>query len=61
MKLLGFFLIFVTCYNFEQGYFSLKDIAIFLLGLLLVCGKPVFEHLFFIQREKVRAQYRSRR
>ena len=61
MKLLGFFLIFVTCYNFEQGYFSLKDIAIFLLGFLLVFGKPVFEHLFFIQREKVRAQYRSRR
>ena len=60
MKLLGFFLIFLTCYNFEQGYFSLKDIAIFLLGLLLVFGKPVFEHLFFIQREKVRAQYRSR-
>jgi membrane-bound ClpP family serine protease len=61
MKLLGFFLIFLTCYHFEQGYFTLKDIAIFLIGLLLVCGKPMFEHLFFIEREKVRAQYRSRR
>jgi len=32
----------------------------FFLGLLLLCGKPLFDHFFFAQREKVRAQYRSK-
>jgi len=61
MKWLGFLLIFLSCYNFEQGAFSAKLILIFLLGLLMVCGKPLFEHLFFVERQKVRAQYRSKR
>jgi hypothetical protein len=33
---------------------------LFLLGLLMVCGKPLMEHLFFVEREKVRSQYRYR-
>ena len=61
MKWLGFFLIFVSCYNFEQGEYSAKLICIFLLGLFMVCGKPLIEHLFFVEREKVRSHYRSRR
>jgi hypothetical protein len=61
MKWLGFLLIFVSCYNFEQGEYSAKLILIFLLGLLMVCGKPLIEHLFFIEREKERAQCRRRR
>ena len=61
MKLLGFLLIFLSCYNFEQGYFTPKLIAIFLFGLFMVCGKPFVEHLFFVKRERVRAQYRGRR
>ena len=60
MKWLGFFLIFVSCYNFEQGEYSVKLIFIFLLGLLMVCGKPLIDHLFFVEREKVRSHYRNR-
>jgi len=59
MKWLGFLLIFLSCYNFEQGQYSAKLILMFFLGLLLLCGKPLFDHFFFAQREKVRAQYRS--
>ena len=61
MKWLGFLLIFLSCYNFEQGQYSAKLVGLFLLGLLMVCGKPLFDHLFFVEREKVRAQYRSKR
>ena len=60
MKWLGFLLIFLSCYNFEQGEYSGKLILVFLMGLLMVCGKPLIEHLFFIEREKVRSQYRNR-
>ena len=60
MKWLGFLLIFVSCYSFEQGEYSAKLILIFLLGLLMLFGKPLIEHLFFVQREKVRSQYRKR-
>ena len=58
MKWLGFLLIFLSCYYFEQGEYSAKLIFMFLLGLLMVCGKPLIEHLFFIEREKVRTQCR---
>jgi hypothetical protein len=61
MKWLGFLLIFLSCYNFEQGEYSGKLILVFLLGLLMVCGKPLIEHLFFVEQEKVRSQYRNRR
>jgi hypothetical protein len=61
MKILGFLLIFLSCYNFEQGEYSAKLVLMFLLGLLMVCGKPLFDHLFFIEREKVRSQYRGKR
>jgi hypothetical protein len=60
MKWLGFLLIFVSCYNFEQGDLSAKSLFMFFLGLLLACGKPLMEHLFFVEREKVRSQYRNR-
>jgi predicted membrane channel-forming protein YqfA (hemolysin III family) len=61
MKWLGFLLIFLSCYNFEQGEYSAKLIFMFLLGLLMVCGISLIEHLFFVEREKVRAQLRRRR
>jgi hypothetical protein len=60
MKWLGFLLIFLSCYNFEQGEYSAKLIFMFLLGLLMVCGRPLIDHLFFLEREKVRAQCRGR-
>jgi len=61
IKWLGFLLILLGGYSLEQGEYTFKDIAIFGLGILMVCGKPLFDHLFFIEREKVRAQYRSKR
>jgi hypothetical protein len=61
MKWLGFLLIFLSCYNFEQGEYSAKLIFMFFLGLLMVFGKTLIEHLFFIEREKVRSHYRNRR
>lgn len=61
MKWLGFLLIFLCCYNFEQGQFSLKLIFMFLMGVFLVCGKSLMDHLFFIERQKVRSQYRMKR
>jgi predicted membrane channel-forming protein YqfA (hemolysin III family) len=61
MKWLGFLLIFLSCYNFEQGEYSAKLIFMFLLGLLMVCGISLIEHLFFVEREKVREQFRRRR
>jgi hypothetical protein len=60
MKWLGFILIFVSCYSFEQGQYSAKLVMMFLLGLLMVFSKPLIEHLFFVEREKVRSQYRYR-
>ena len=60
MKWLGFILIFVSCYSFEQGQYSAKLVLMFLLGLLMVFSKPLIEHLFFVEREKVRSQYRYR-
>ena len=61
MKWLGFLLIFLSCYNFEQGYFSLRDILIFLLGLGLVCSKALFTYFIVLQRERARAYYRNDR
>jgi hypothetical protein len=60
MKWLGFILIFVSCYSFEQGQYSAKLVLMFLLGLLMVFSKPLIEHLFFVEREKVRSQCRYR-
>jgi hypothetical protein len=60
MKWLGFILIFVSFYNFEQGQYSAKLLLFFILGLLLVFGKPLIGYLFFVEREKVRSQYRYR-
>ena len=60
MKWLGFILIFISSYNFEQGQYSVKLLSFFFLGLLLVFGKPLIDHLFFVEREKVRSQYRYR-
>lgn len=60
MKWLGFLLIFLSCYNFEQGSFAIKDIALFLLGIGLVCSKAIFTYFLVMQREKARAQYSRR-
>lgn len=59
MKLLGFLLIFISCYSFEQGEYSVKLIFIFLLGVSLVCSKAIFTYFIVMQKEKARAHYRQ--
>uniref|UniRef100_UPI0040480D2C hypothetical protein n=1 Tax=Polynucleobacter sp. TaxID=2029855 RepID=UPI0040480D2C len=60
IKFIGMLLMFVSAYCLESG-FELSDVLWFLLGLFLVCSQGIFGHLMFIQREKVRAQYRRGR
>ena len=60
-KFVGLFLLTISSLGFGLGNFSLEVCLFFLLGLFLVCSKEVFGHLLFIQREKVRAMYRSKR
>ena len=60
IKFIGIFLMFLSFWSLERG-FSLSAILWFLIGLFLVCSQGLFSHLMFVQHEKVRAQYRSKR
>jgi hypothetical protein len=51
---------FISALALERG-FSFGLIGWFLFGLFLVCSQGIFAHLMFVEREKVRAQYRRRR
>lgn len=60
IKFIGIFFMFLSWATLERG-FSFGLVFLFLLGLFLVCSQGIFAHLMFVQREKVRAQYRRRR
>jgi hypothetical protein len=60
IKVLGLFFVLIGAVSLERG-FSLSSLGFFLLGLFLVCSKDIFGHLFFVEREKVRAQYRNKK
>ena len=60
IKFIGIFLMFLSFMGLERG-FSLSLVLWFLFGLFLVCSQGIFGHLLFVEREKVRAQYRRRR
>jgi len=60
IKFIGIFLMFLSAMGLERG-FSLSLAIWFLFGLFLVCSQGIFGHLMFVEREKVRAQYRRRR
>jgi hypothetical protein len=60
IKLIGIFFMFLSFMGLSQG-FNLSLAGWFLFGLFLVCSKEIFGHLFFIEREKVRAQYRRQK
>jgi len=51
---------FIAWVSLSNG-FSLSLALWFLFGLFLVCSQGIFGHLLFVEREKVRAQYRSRK
>lgn len=57
LEFIGIFLMFLSGYGLEQG-FSLSLAIWFLFGLFLVSSQGIFGHLMFVEREKVRAQYR---
>jgi hypothetical protein len=57
IKFIGIFLVFLSAMGLERG-FSLSLVIWFLFGIFLICSQAIFGHLFFIEREKVRAQYR---
>lgn len=60
LKFIGIFLMFLSGLGLGQA-FSLSLAIWFLFGLFLVCSQGIFGHLMFIEREKVRAQYRRQK
>ena len=60
IKFIGIFLMFLSWAASSDGA-SLSLVLWFLFGLFLVCSQGIFSHIMFTQREKVRAQYRSKR
>jgi len=60
IKLIGLFLMFLSSFWLSEG-FNFKLSLWFIFGLFLVCSEGIFGHLLFVQREKVRSQYRGRR
>lgn len=60
IKFIGIFFMFIAWASLSNG-FSLSLALWFLFGLFLVCSQGIFGHLLFVEREKVRAQYRSRK
>jgi len=59
-KVIGFFLVFVSWFGLSQE-FDLKLAGALLFGAFLICSEGLFGHLMFMEREKVRSRYRSRR
>ena len=59
VKLLGLFLMFISAYCLEQGGLDLGLVQAFFIGLLMFFSEALIGHVSFVQREKVRAEYRS--
>ncbi|QWD60759.1 hypothetical protein [Polynucleobacter sp. MWH-UH35A] len=60
IKFIGIFFMFLSWMGLDRG-FSFSLVLFFLLGFFLVCSQGIFAHMMFVQREKVRAQYRRGR
>lgn len=60
IKFIGIFLMFLCFWSLERG-FSFSAILWFLIGLFLVFSQGIFSHLMFVEREKVKTQYRRKR
>ncbi len=60
IKFIGIFLMFLSAMGLDKG-FSVSLLIWFLFGLFLVCSQGIFGHLMFVERQKVRAEYRRRR
>jgi len=60
IKFIGLFFMFLSWASQSAGGFDIKLCFWFLFGLFLVCSKGIFDHISFVEREKVRAKYRRR-
>jgi hypothetical protein len=60
IKFLGMFTVFLACYGLSIE-FDLKLVGQLIFGILLICSEGLFSHVIFVEREKVRSEYRSRR
>lgn len=60
IRLLGLLFVFLSCYSLSQQ-FDIKSFGMLIFGLFLICSEGIFAHLMFVEREKVRARYRSKR
>lgn len=56
-KVLGVFLVFLSWLGLSEG-FDLKLAGSLIFGIFLICSEGLFSHLMFIERQKVRSNYR---
>jgi hypothetical protein len=61
VKILGLFIMFISFYCLQNNSFDWGMVQAFLVGLFMFFSEALFAHVFFVQREKVRAHYRRRR
>ena len=57
---IGLLLVFLSWYGLSME-FDLKLLGSMVFGVFLICSEGLFSHLMFIEREKVRSEYRNRR
>jgi len=59
IKFIGIFFMFISVLALQHG-FAINLVLWFLLGLFLVFSRGIFGHILFIERQKVRSQYRRK-
>lgn len=57
IKVLGLFFVLIGVNGLNQEI-NLISLCQCIFGVFLVCSRGIFGHILFIEREKVRAQYR---
>lgn len=60
MKLLGLIVMLLSIYSLDQE-FSFSMVQSLAIGVLMYFSEAILGHFFFVQREKVRAEYRLRK
>ena len=60
IKFLGILIVFLAWYGLSIE-FDLKLFGQLIFGIFLICSEGLFSHVMFVEREKVRSEYRNRR
>jgi len=60
IKFLGILIVFLAWYGLSIE-FDLKLVGQMIIGILLICSEGLFTHVLFVEREKIRSEYRGRR